>query len=136
MIAAIMAIALSGCAETATTPSTTESSPAAPATPTESTPAPSPAPEEKKEEPAPEGSPEPEKSPEPESKPEGSCGAETEGPGSLCHGEDHKFCSEHPCIPNFPNGTGEVVECNDGEWSHSGGHSGACSSHGGENGKP
>jgi hypothetical protein len=52
--------------------------------------------------------------------------------GSTCHAEDAKFCSEHECIPNFPNGHGEVVECADGKWSHSGGIQGACSDHGGE----
>ncbi|GAC1530509.1 MAG: hypothetical protein NVS2B6_18620 [Thermoleophilaceae bacterium] len=42
------------------------------------------------------------------------------------------FCSTHQCIPNFPNGTGFIVQCNDGMWSHSGGRRGACSYHGGE----
>jgi hypothetical protein len=42
------------------------------------------------------------------------------------------FCSTHTCIPNFDNGTGAIVQCQDGEWSHSGGEPGACSHHGGE----
>lgn len=42
------------------------------------------------------------------------------------------FCSTHSCIPNFPNGTGYIVQCQDLEWSHSGGRPGACSGHGGE----
>jgi hypothetical protein len=42
------------------------------------------------------------------------------------------FCSTHACIPNFTNGTGYIVQCADGEWSHSGGRPGACSGHGGE----
>ena len=42
------------------------------------------------------------------------------------------FCSTHDCIDNFDNGTGYIVECADGEWSHSGGRPGACSYHGGE----
>lgn len=42
------------------------------------------------------------------------------------------FCSTHQCIPNFPNGTGSIVQCADGEYSHSGGRPGACSQHGGE----
>jgi len=42
------------------------------------------------------------------------------------------FCSTHTCIPNFSNGTGYVVQCVDGEWSHGGGRPGACSGHGGE----
>jgi hypothetical protein len=57
-----------------------------------------------------------------------------EGPGSYSHAGDTQFCStgSHVCIPNFPNGNGYVVQCVDGEWSHSGGLSGACSDHGGE----
>jgi hypothetical protein len=42
------------------------------------------------------------------------------------------FCSTHSCIDNFYNGSGYIVQCADGMWSHSGGESGACSWHGGE----
>jgi hypothetical protein len=56
----------------------------------------------------------------------------SEDVGSMSHAGDAQFCSKHPCIPNFPNGNGAVVKCADGEYSHSGGLSGACSSHGGE----
>lgn len=42
------------------------------------------------------------------------------------------FCDSHDCIPNYANGSGYVVQCNDGTWSHSGGRRGACSDHGGE----
>jgi hypothetical protein len=58
----------------------------------------------------------------------------SEGPGSYSHAGDAQFCSSgtNVCIPNFPNGNGSVVQCADGEWSHSGGLSGACSDHGGE----
>jgi hypothetical protein len=63
----------------------------------------------------------------------GSSGSGNEGPGSPSHTGDTQFCETHKCIANFPNGNGAVVECNDGEWSHSGGLSGACSDHGGEN---
>jgi hypothetical protein len=59
--------------------------------------------------------------------------SEAEGAGSLSHSGDPQFCSTHQCIANFSNGHGAVVECTDGEWSHSGGISGSCSSHGGEN---
>jgi hypothetical protein len=55
-----------------------------------------------------------------------------EGPGSYDHSTDAGFCSSHACIANFPNGQGYIVQCADGEWSHSGGLSGACSDHGGE----
>jgi hypothetical protein len=44
------------------------------------------------------------------------------------------FCDTHSCIDNFDNGTGYVVQCADGTWSHSGGRPGACSWHGGEAG--
>jgi hypothetical protein len=58
--------------------------------------------------------------------------ASVEGPGSTSHAGDDQFCSTHTCIPNFANGNGSVVQCADGDWSHSGGLSGACSDHGGE----
>ena len=45
--------------------------------------------------------------------------------------EDPGFCETHPCIPNYSNGRGTTVMCADGEYSHSGGIQGACSSHGG-----
>ena len=41
------------------------------------------------------------------------------------------FCSSHECIESFYDGTGYIVQCNDGMWSHSGGRPGACSYHGG-----
>jgi hypothetical protein len=44
------------------------------------------------------------------------------------------FCDTHACIPNFDSGTGTIVQCADGMWSHSGGRPGACSYHGGEAG--
>jgi hypothetical protein len=44
------------------------------------------------------------------------------------------FCNTHDCIPNFPNGNGSIVQCNDGSYSHSGGIQGACSHHGGVSG--
>lgn len=57
---------------------------------------------------------------------------DVEQPGSTSHATDDQFCSAHQCIENFPNGNGSIVQCQDGEWSHSGGLSGACSDHGGE----
>ena len=47
---------------------------------------------------------------------------------------DGDFCSTHDCIPSFDEGHGSIVQCADGEWSHSGGRPGACSRHGGETG--
>jgi hypothetical protein len=41
------------------------------------------------------------------------------------------FCDIHDCIPSFYEGHGSIVQCADGEWSHSGGIQGACSYHGG-----
>jgi hypothetical protein len=59
----------------------------------------------------------------------GACGSSGSAAGSACNG--------HPCIGDWQreqaNG-GTVVECQDGAWSHAGGLSGACSSHGGEAG--
>lgn len=57
---------------------------------------------------------------------------QVEAAGSSSHATDVEFCNTHGCIPNFPNGNGYIVQCADGEWSHSGGLSGACSYHGGE----
>jgi hypothetical protein len=59
-------------------------------------------------------------------------GSASSGSGSTSAETD--FCSTHPCIENFYNGSGYIVQCNDGMWSHSGGLSGACSYHGGESG--
>lgn len=41
------------------------------------------------------------------------------------------FCDTHDCISSFDDGSGSIVQCADGSWSHSGGR-GACSRHGGE----
>jgi hypothetical protein len=60
--------------------------------------------------------------------------AAPEEPGSYDHSTDADFCRTHQCIKNFPNGNGYIVQCQDGEWSHSGGVSGACSDHRGEAG--
>ena len=43
------------------------------------------------------------------------------------------FCNYFACIPSFWSSTrGYVEECADGSYSHSGGRSGSCSSHGGD----
>lgn len=44
---------------------------------------------------------------------------------------DTTFCTTHPCIANFDNGRGSIVQCADGEYSHSGGLPGVCNRHGG-----
>lgn len=41
------------------------------------------------------------------------------------------FCTTHTCIASFAEGHGTIVQCADGEWSHSGGLPGVCSRHGG-----
>lgn len=41
-------------------------------------------------------------------------------------------CSYFPCIASFWSGSGYMAECNDGQYSMSGGIQGACSHHGGE----
>jgi hypothetical protein len=40
------------------------------------------------------------------------------------------FCTTHRCIPSFDEGHGTIVQCADGEWSHSGGLRGVRSGHG------
>jgi hypothetical protein len=65
------------------------------------------------------------------SSPPASAPAGVESAGSYTHAADAQFCTAHSCIPNFPNGSGYIVQCADTEWSHSGGLSGACSDHGG-----
>jgi hypothetical protein len=69
----------------------------------------------------------------------GLCGAPANPFGyTFCGGQvitapDSAVCSYFNCIPNFPNGKGYMEQCRDGMYSMSGGRSGACSSHGGEN---
>jgi hypothetical protein len=69
--------------------------------------------------------------PAPAPAPAPSSGGSSEGPGSASHAGDAVFCTSHSCIPSFPDGHGTVVQCVDGEWSHSGGLRGVCSGHGG-----
>lgn len=52
--------------------------------------------------------------------------------GSLIYNPPADFCAYFPCITNFDNGRGFVNECNDGDYSKSGGIRGDCSDHGGE----
>lgn len=54
------------------------------------------------------------------------------GRGALIYSPAAGVCSYFNCIDNFDNGSGYMVECNDGTYSMSGGHRGACSYHGGE----
>lgn len=58
-------------------------------------------------------------------------GGSAEGPGSSSHSDDAAFCASRSCIANFPNGRGTIIQCVDGEWSHSGGLHGVCNRHGG-----
>jgi hypothetical protein len=44
---------------------------------------------------------------------------------------DTSFCATHQCIASFAAGRGSIVQCADGEYSHSGGLPGVCSHHGG-----
>lgn len=74
----------------------------------------------------------PRQQPPPSTPPPSNSSPPVEGPGSYSHSSDSQFCVTHVCIPNFPNGRGYIVQCADGEWSHSGGIQGACSDHGGE----
>ncbi len=52
-------------------------------------------------------------------------------PGNYIYSPPSAFCNYFQCINNFFNGHGYVVECQDGEYSKSGGVQGACSYHGG-----
>src|SRR5438094_8572254 len=50
--------------------------------------------------------------------------------GSVIRNPPAEFCSYFPCIPTFWSSTnGYVVQCADGDFSHSGGRSGVCSHH-------
>jgi hypothetical protein len=67
------------------------------------------------------------------------CGAPTNpygynfcGNGYLIYNPAAGVCNYFNCIASFWNGTGYMAECNDGMYSRSGGLTGACSSHGGE----
>lgn len=52
--------------------------------------------------------------------------------GSTISSPPSNFCDYFNCIPSFWQSTkGYVEECQDGTYSHSGGRSGSCSSHGG-----
>ena len=86
--------------------------------------------------PSPAASPSP--SPPPTSAPVANlCGAPTNPwnynfcGGSLITSPAPDFCSYFNCISSFANGTGYVVQCVDGAFSKSGGHTGVCSQHGG-----
>ncbi len=52
-------------------------------------------------------------------------------PGNVIYSPPSGFCSYFACIANFYNGRGYVEECQDGDYSKSGGISGVCSHHGG-----
>ena len=63
--------------------------------------------------------------------PSGQDGSDTSGVPVPDPGDDPSFCDTHTCIPNYDNGSGSTVQCEDGTYSHSGGIQGACSHHGG-----
>jgi hypothetical protein len=52
-------------------------------------------------------------------------------PGSLIYWPPISFCSYFTCIGSFWDGHGYVIQCQDGEFSQSGGIQGSCSYHGG-----
>jgi hypothetical protein len=75
----------------------------------------------------------------PTAAPANTCGAPTNPwgynfcGGNLIQSPPSNFCDYFNCIPSFWKSTkGYVDQCSDGMFSHSGGRSGACSSHGGE----
>jgi hypothetical protein len=71
-------------------------------------------------------------SPPTPSTPSPSSGPAIEGVGSSSHDTDAQFCAMNQCIGAFTTEPGTIVQCADGTYSHSGGISGACSRHGGE----
>jgi hypothetical protein len=53
--------------------------------------------------------------------------------GGYIYAVPASFCDYFTCIPSFWESTnGYAEQCVDGDFSHSGGRSGACSYHGGE----
>lgn len=54
------------------------------------------------------------------------------GDGALIYSPPSDICNYFNCIESFWDGTGYMTECNDGTYSMSGGHDGACSYHDGE----
>ncbi len=54
------------------------------------------------------------------------------GRGQLIYNPNPSVCDYFDCISSFWNGSGYMTQCYDGTYSMSGGHSGACSYHGGE----
>jgi hypothetical protein len=54
------------------------------------------------------------------------------GRGSKVHNPPADVCNYFDCIPNFSNGRGYMVQCNDSMFSMSGGLRGTCSYHNGE----
>ncbi|MEV0408918.1 hypothetical protein [Actinoallomurus sp. NPDC050550] len=57
------------------------------------------------------------------------------GRGNKVYNPPADVCTYFECIPNFSNGHGYMVQCNDGTYSMSGGRPGTCSHHNGE-GRP
>lgn len=53
--------------------------------------------------------------------------------GNTISSPPSNFCSYFNCIANFGNGSGYVMECKDAMYSKSGGKSGSCSGHQGNN---
>lgn len=102
------------------------------------TPKPKPTPTPKPK-PVPTKAPVPTQPPAPTPTPKPSCNAVNGNPwcynftaGSLIYSPPSAFCDYFACISSFWSGSGFVNECNDGTYSKSGGHSGDCSYHGGE----
>lgn len=63
---------------------------------------------------------------------DGTCYSTDASSGSLVYSPAADFCDYFSCVTTFWKDTnGYVVECNNGEYSHSGGVSGACSRDGG-----
>jgi hypothetical protein len=115
---------------------TTTSAPAAPTTPR---PKPRIKPPPPAPKPTPTPTPKPTRKPTPKPVARSTCGAPANpwgynfcGRGSYLYSPAADVCGYFDCIPNFDNGVGYMVQCNDGMYSMSGGRRGACSYHSGE----
>jgi hypothetical protein len=144
--AVVVAGAVAGCGPAAHSSALrTTSAASAPAT-TATTPPATPRPKPRVVAPKPSPTPTPTPTPKPVSRPKSTpkpvaatCGAPANpwgynfcSRGSLIYTPAAGVCGYFNCIDNFGNGSGYMVECNDGMYSMSGGRRGACSYHSGE----
>jgi hypothetical protein len=116
----------------ATTPKTNANpAPAQQSAPQQSAPVPAPT-QAPASVPAATSTPAPAPTPMPDGAPANPWGYDFE-PGTAITAPPATFCNYYKCIANFTNGKGHVEECKDAMYSLSGGVSGSCSGHSGNN---